>query len=99
LEYNIKALKYNREISDRSAVARTLTQMGNIYFELHDFVASKSRTKKPQTAIETDDEITEVRIYLGLAELYKRFSDYHSTENYLNKVVLNAKKKCIQGTY
>jgi len=94
IDYHTKAHKINKQLGDKSSVAKTLHHLGKLYFELHDYVAcKKSYLEALDTALEANDDINESRIYIGLAILYKKFTDYKSTENYVNKALVLAAKR------
>ena len=81
--YN-RALKYYREISDKSSVAHTLSELGELYFELNDYKSSKQYFSEGlELSKEINDVVDEVRINTGLAKLYVKFADTEKAENYL----------------
>lgn len=94
LTYFTKALRYYKETGDKSSVSKELYNMGELYFDLRDFIAAKkSHLEGLQVAIQIHDEVYEARNYVGLAKIYLRFGDAQLVSDFLDKAASLALKR------
>ena len=92
IKYYNRALKYYKEIGDKSSVDHTLCELGELYFELNDYKTSRQFY---MDGLEISQNINDVmnilRINTGLAKLYLKFRDTEKAASYLSNAEKLAK--------
>lgn len=80
-----------QSLGDRSRLAKTQVQLGNVYLQLGEFARALEVQQAAYDVIaETGDRPTLGLVMANLTEIYERLGQYHQAEAWLDRAIANA---------